>query len=176
MSDSSPRRRFQFGLRTLFVIVTAVAIVCGVVSVLIQQWVSGKQEHFVQVTISGFGGTWTSESARNYQLTGRRPSWRRKLFVNHIAEIDLSQEAWPKVERAAAGKPFPVFRDEDLIIMQGAARLLALDLSGAALTDNSLPYLQRLRSLRKLDLTDTGLSQEAIEELRAALPDCKIQY
>jgi hypothetical protein len=165
---TQPRHHWsRYSLATMFGVVTAVAVVFGVISVLTQRVISESREHFVQVSISGFGGTYTLE---------RLARWQKGLFVHHIKEIDLSPKAWPRVESTAAGKSFPVMRDDDLIVLQCASKLLALDLSGAALTDKALPDLKQLTSLRELNLTDTGLSQEAIHELRAALPDCSIQY
>lgn len=42
------------------------------------------------------------------------------------------------------------------------------------LTDESLPYLKAIRTFDSLDVTNTSISDEGIEELRRTLPDVDI--
>lgn len=54
------------------------------------------------------------------------------------------------------------------------ADIQQLDLSGQSLP--SISQLTKLTSLRRLDLTDTGITTEQYTALRQALPDCEIDW
>ena len=54
--------------------------------------------------------------------------------------------------------------------------LESLDLERTAVTDAALPEFQRLHRLNYLNLKRTPTSQAAIENLRAAMPECQIEW
>jgi sec-independent protein translocase protein TatC len=54
------------------------------------------------------------------------------------------------------------------------ARVAVVDLSGSGVSDAVLEHLKGLSGLQKLDLTGTEVTEEGLEELRQALPKCKI--
>ena len=56
----------------------------------------------------------------------------------------------------------------------GISGLRVLDLSGCPMTDVGLVHLQKLSSLRSLKLSQS-LSREAVDQLRAAMPKCKVE-
>lgn len=49
-----------------------------------------------------------------------------------------------------------------------------LDLSDTGITNEGLVHIAQIKSLRFLDLTETKVTEDAIERLRAELPDCQI--
>jgi hypothetical protein len=58
--------------------------------------------------------------------------------------------------------------------LQGLTALDTLRLQLPQLTDAGLEYLTRLISLRKLDLRFTQVTDDGANELRKALPDCRV--
>ncbi len=76
-----------------------------------------------------------------------------------------------RVEIAMTG---PRFKDEDVPILQAVPSLRRLDLSNSFITDECTAVLSRLLSLESLNVTDTVLSDDGIELLQLALPNCKI--
>jgi hypothetical protein len=54
------------------------------------------------------------------------------------------------------------------------SNLVELDVSRAQVTGKGLLHLQQLRSLRQLDISITAVTDEDVDRLQAALPDCKI--
>lgn len=68
-------------------------------------------------------------------------------------------------------------RGEALEPFAGVPRLEVLSLIGnAGLTDDSLPVLGRLKSLRELSLVGTGLSARGLAALRQALPTTTLEH
>ncbi len=64
--------------------------------------------------------------------------------------------------------------DSGLAALANLPQLESLDLSGLDLTDAAVGHLERLTTLRELRIQDTGLSAQAIQQLRAALPETEI--
>ena len=55
-------------------------------------------------------------------------------------------------------------------------KLEQLVLSGTKVDDNALPHLRGLPSLRVLDLRSTSVTQTGVNDIRSALPNCKVFY
>lgn len=68
------------------------------------------------------------------------------------------------------------FGDKAAAAISPLESLAALDLSQTAITDRGLAALAGMKQLRSLTLTGCDLSEKAVEELRQALPDCRIQF
>ena len=66
----------------------------------------------------------------------------------------------------------------NLTALEGLKRLRVLRLGGPNFTDISaaLASLKMMPSLRRLQLIQVELNDEARQDIRIALPDCKIQY
>lgn len=58
--------------------------------------------------------------------------------------------------------------------MAGHLTLINIDFTGSHLGPKSFQALKRLTNARYLQLINTNLSMEQIEELRKALPECKV--
>jgi serine/threonine protein kinase/Leucine-rich repeat (LRR) protein len=65
---------------------------------------------------------------------------------------------------------------DDLAWIQQLPALEQLSLHGSPLSADSLVHLKRLKNLRRLDVRETGTSPAMVEELAAALPDCRILH
>ena len=66
--------------------------------------------------------------------------------------------------------------DAGIAKLTGLTRLVNLELDSVDLTDAGVTHLAALRSLRQLDLYHTLVSEKGFEQLKTALPDCRIQY
>lgn len=64
--------------------------------------------------------------------------------------------------------------DSDLAELERLPLLHKLVISGTPITDAGCEHLKRCKNLKELDLTDTRLTQQGLDILRAALPNCKI--
>ncbi len=66
---------------------------------------------------------------------------------------------------------------QGLKVLTGFKSLRYLDISDSILiTDEGIPYLRQLKNLVFLRLYTTGISDNGIEELKRALPQCRIEY
>jgi hypothetical protein len=45
-----------------------------------------------------------------------------------------------------------------------------------ALTDASIPHLARFKRLKELDISNTGITEAGLTELKKALPEAKIAF
>ncbi|HVX14156.1 MAG TPA: hypothetical protein VHC22_23420 [Pirellulales bacterium] len=75
--------------------------------------------------------------------------------------------------RANAGNSASL-NDSDLRIVARFEILEELDLERQPITDMSIPYLCRLRTLRFLNLAGTKISETGVAKLRATLPECRV--
>lgn len=67
-------------------------------------------------------------------------------------------------------------KDEDLPSVASLRSLTYLGLNGSDVADKGLLHLRKLSGLRCLDLRNTSVSAEAVQELRQQLPGCVIAW
>jgi hypothetical protein len=103
-------------------------------------------------------------------------TWLSKLDLSHTQITDAGLEHVRGFVRlrslSLAGTQISDAGLEDLT---GLSELTTLDISGTQITDEGLKHLRKLTKLRQLKLTDTLTSHAAREELKAALPEWRIQ-
>ena len=58
--------------------------------------------------------------------------------------------------------------------MESLTQLDSLCLNHEAITDAGLVHLKELRALKRLELTNTGVTDAGVAELQKALPHCQI--
>jgi hypothetical protein len=68
------------------------------------------------------------------------------------------------------------FADADLALFKGCKNLTTLILSFTPVTDTGLALFKDSHSLTQLDLQQTQVTAAKVEELRKALPKCKIRW
>ena len=68
------------------------------------------------------------------------------------------------------------FGDVEAICLHQLASLRFLQLTDTEVTDAALEHLERLTNLNHLDLTNTRVTPEGVTELQKALPECEIVY
>jgi hypothetical protein len=170
----SQTRRLHFSLRSLLLLVTISAIAVGLMRGIGTWHYAQQREHRGRVEISKLGGTYSMNSAIRSQQTGRVPGWIFRTFRNHVAHVDLSQDAWPIAERRAAGQKVSSVVDSDLAVLHWFTRLRSLDLHGSDVGDGGVQSLEKLRHLEELDLADTKMTETGVAKLRSVLPGCRI--
>lgn len=116
----------------------------------------------------------TKISAKGLRHVAKLPRLRKLSLVNcriDDAGLHALQKAPRLKELDLDGTRIT---DHGISLLPGM-RLHELDLCNTTITDHSLPYLTKLRRLQELNLRDTGVSQEAIDRLRSALPNCSVR-
>ena len=59
--------------------------------------------------------------------------------------------------------------------LAGLEGLVRLELRQTRITDAATQTLARLKTLKVLDLSQTGVTDDGLKKLRAALPGCDVQ-
>jgi len=151
--------RFQFGLRSLLVLVIAVAVPCSWMAVELKkakrQFQAYKHIEWDLYTTNGIG-EFPWYSAWLHRMLGTEGYYDPEFLVfNNFASIN----------------------DETLAMLARLTNLGQLWLNGdIAITDAGLDHLKRLHQLRDLSLADAPVSAEAVQRLRRALPACEIRW
>ena len=166
-SDTSkPRRRwYQFSLRTLLILVTLSAVPLGWVG---SKMAQARREQPAIEAIEGMGGyvavedgwldKWIGGTVYSVGLPNTQVSDLTPLAeLNNLTRLDLYET-----------------QVSDLSPLAELTNLEALDLAGTQVTD--LSPLVKLEKLEWLLLEDTQVSEEQLQTLRKALPDCEILH
>jgi len=185
------RLRFQFGVRSLVVLVVAVAIPCSWLAMKMRE--AERQRKTVEA-IHKAGGPFYYD----YQPTDRfpvpwwtelsGPAWLVRLVgVDFFADVvgvsvgntrvgDVYLEDVKALTRLdwlyLSGTQVS---DAGLAHLRGLTRLRLLDLSRTQVSDAGLEHLRGRTRLKYLDLSGTDVTEEGIEELRKAIPNCDIK-
>jgi hypothetical protein len=196
----SLRRRFQFSMRSLFVLMISVAISCSWFAVKMQQ---ARRQREAVVAIRGLNGIvfYDHEFKAYSRGIQRAPSSaRRRLqdllgedFCSNVEAVDLGRiRIWkkrigndprliidgnvivPKMHKT----PLTHTEVTDLILpyLGDLKYLKTLDLGGSRVTDAGVVHLEVLANLDKLNLHGTNVTDEGVEKLQQALPNCRIQH
>ncbi len=183
------RLRFQFSLRSLLVLMTAVAIVCSWFSVRMQE--ARRQREAIEA-IDGL-------ARYGYQLDGNGgylpgtpeppgPPWLRNLvgvdFLSDVRGLYYAAVTDAGLARLVHLKGLTNLKelwlddtqvtDAGLIHLKGMTSLRALWLNGTQVTDDGLVHLKGLTSLQGLWLNGTQVTDAGVQDLQKALPNCHI--
>lgn len=186
MTDNAtpaPKRRwFRFSLRTLFVALTAIAILLGWVAWRLER---ARQDQRVLADLDPAAGI----SFRGYDMPMSSPEWLKTMWVmEHFYSVDRLEI-----------RPLPHTPDDALKHLARLPRLVKLKIESDAITDDGLRHLSSIKGLRVLgvaspQITDEGLlilgqmkqlkelaveshrlTAGGIERLKRDLPDCQIK-
>jgi hypothetical protein len=193
------RLRFQFSLRSLFVLTLAVAVPC---SWLTTEMKWAREQKAVIEEIRSAGAT-----TRN--LSSRDPSWLWEWlgddffadgiyvvesneaslqYFNRLAEVRWLSLRGDGVTDAGLGHLSGLTQLRSLSIkearitdaglehLEGLARLEYLDLEDTKVTDAGLEHLNGLTQLHMLHLIGTRVTDAGVRKLQKALPNCKIHW
>jgi len=159
-------------MRGLLATVTAVSILLGAATG-VYRWQAVKaEERQARSDIHPYGGVYSMASAiYSIRTGGQSKGWFFETFSNYVEAVDLSPHNWSSMERR--GKTLAV--DDDALPMLHRFRTLrSLDLRDAQVTDGGLRHIAALKRLEQLDIRGTRISDRGLQELRQALPHCKI--
>lgn len=182
MSGLLKRRWLRFSLRTLLLVTTALAISLGM-------YVKSLRDRKAAVgAMEKLGGA--------ISLRYHGPEWLRKLvgdekyFWNPIAvrfqysdpiTDDELRSAIPYL-RSFGDLNYLSFRESQITsdglkhLLPLADRLLVLDLTYTAISDDGIIHLKQLPKLRFIRVKEgTAITPAGIAELERALPDCKVE-
>jgi hypothetical protein len=112
-------------------------------------------------------------AANLFGLHYRSPEYQA---IVKLKAFDPEIRCWPNDEvldldfSRCTNKP----TDDDLANLEPFSELLRLDLAGAPITDAGLTHLKGLKKLQYVNLANTGVSAEGIEDLKRALPHAGI--
>lgn len=164
------RRRFQFSLRTMLIVMTLVAVWTG--------WTVSKAQRRQRAiaAIERLGGfidykhKWKDGEFRpNAEPPG--PTWMRKILGERFAAEPL------EIQLFADGRMRPIeFTDSEAAEISQFGELTWLVLMDTKLTDAGLRHFHRLKKLGRLDLERTAVTDVGVAELKRVLPDCRVFY
>lgn len=157
MTDAHPRRRFQFGLRTLLLAIVGLSLLFSWLAVKIQ--CARRQREAVEAIRQLRGEVlydWLASSSA-------RPSPLCELFeddlLHNVVAVSLSD----------------VGCDSALVHLKGIADLRLLSLEHSAIGDEGLKCLRDFRSLESLGLADTLITDEGLKHLKG-LTNLEVLY
>ena len=172
------RPSFRFSLRSLCLIMLAVAIVGGLLGS--QRAQARRQTRTLRQLSSGPVLTLTSP---------RGPAWWQKSFGRvmfqpirylNLRYVDLGETGLAPLARLPALRQLELaglnLTDDDLRHLAKLERLEALQLEDMPLTDAGLRYIRPLKRLKSLTLEATDISQGAIRKLQRSRPDLTVTY
>ena len=174
MTTEPPKRRwFQFRLRTLLVVILVLSLPLSWFAVRMER--ARRQREAVEA-IEQMGGSvmydWERDPNRPDVLYVDHPvpSWALDLlgedFFSNVTHVSAS------FSRAG---DYREIHDTNLESFRGMNTLSHLDLSWTQMTDDGLNHLEHLTNLEFLDVTRTQVTPEGVEQLRKALPNCRIE-
>jgi len=166
------RRRFQFSLKSVFVLTLIVAILCSWLAVKKQQANRQKAaveaidrlegqvayDHEVDLAHDDFNKQELPEDAAS-----RIAAFCRRLIgtdvLSHVATVEIRC-----VE----------VTDAELVHLKELTNLRFLWLISSKVTDAGLVHLKELTKLRTLIIEDTQVTDDGVDKLKQAFPNCKI--
>jgi len=178
------RRRFQFALRPLFVLVVAVAIPCTWLVVEVRR--AEKQQKAVEA-IGEMGGKVVCDFQPGQNAEPPGPAWLRNMLPDHFfttvigvsyaeaTDADLMHlKSLMQLQCLHLGGTRVT--DAGLEHVKGSTHLQELFLGGTQVTDAGMENLTRLTQLQTLNLAGTPVTDEGVKKLKEALPDCEIEH
>ncbi|MBL7044862.1 MAG: hypothetical protein ISR77_39915 [Pirellulaceae bacterium] len=188
------RWRFQFSLRSLVVLVVAVAIPCCWLAVQIRE--AERQRRAVEAIRETGGWAWVGydyefDRFGNFPPSQEQepaPSWLRDLLgVDFFAEVEvvllddtdfgdagLQQVVGGLTNLQCLSLSKTQVTDAGLEHLKGLTNLNGLALNDTQITDEGLAHLKGFVRLQYLYLGNTQVTDKGIEGIRTALPNCEI--
>jgi hypothetical protein len=176
------RRRFQFGVRSLLVLLVALSVPMGWFAMQLQK--ARRQREAVE-RIVGMGGVvaYDYEIDKNFQRKSgagpTTPTWLRSLFgdVFFCQVVQVNLVNWEFGDNDARYlKELTALRhlsvdgtqitDDGLARLAGLTQLRWLSLSGAQITGDGLAHLKEMNRLEMLTLNDAQICDDGLAHLR----------
>ena len=158
------RRRFQFSLRSLLLLVLVVAIPCSWLSV---EMKAARKQHAIVEAIQSLGGqvTYDHQDIDPFRSSFNiippvppGPAWlRERLGVDLLANVAAARLAKGRLD----------IGDAELEYIRELTQLQVLSLNGTKVSEAGLEKLKGLTQLQFLDLSDTNVGDAGMEHLKA---------
>jgi hypothetical protein len=189
------RWRFQFSIRSMFVLTAVVAILCS--------WLTMERDRMRRqkeavAWIENAGGTVVYDWQTSLDARNEAPGWLRYLltddFFDGIADvyfggadvsfiryqkgitddglehlIDLRELDWLRLDNTQ-------ITDATLEYISGLRHLRYVSVNGTHVTDAGLEHLKGAAQLQELSLVGTQVTDAGVQRLQQSLPKCKIYY
>jgi hypothetical protein len=177
MPSSQRPRILRFSLRTLLVVVTAVAIWLGIYANHLR---SQREAHRAIEELGGNTGAYVEGPEWFRNMVGDEQYFRnasRVTFIKPFNDDDLDRmidhlNAFSRF--ATLDIPGTNITDDGLNHLHRLRNLEHLSLINTAISDKGLVNLEGLDSLRELHVIGTQVTADGIAKLQLALPECKI--
>jgi hypothetical protein len=182
-SDSSvalktKRRWFAFSLKTLLVVMTALAVWLG----LYVKSFRDRRNAVAEIErldgamgIKYLGPEWLRKFVDDEKCFWDPAGvhFNRPLTVNELKNVVPILMSFQRLHDLTL--PGDTVTDDTLpLLMPLAGKITYLDLSGCRLSDDAFNQLTKFEKLKRLGLDSTLVSSSAVEKLQQALPKCKI--
>lgn len=166
------RRRYQFSLRTLLLVITVATVAFGGWVHFMRQRAQANRKRVAVIeeavaALQELGGEVTSD----YEKLRPR-TWLEKQFDDPGDADDPVRIL--KVTQATHFNTS--VSDADLNCLEGLTDLQVLALFGTRVTDAGIEQLKGLTELEILYLEGTRVTDEGVKKLRQTLPNCLISY
>jgi hypothetical protein len=196
------RRRFQFTIRSLLVLVVVVAMPCSWLGVEMKK--AKTQEKYAESIMEVGAGIGLANTSV--------PVWLRRVFgeyffvrvdsvqfaiggkvhsgdLSRVQGLNTLEDIWLSYTTVTDGElaelqELPCLRtlslgytgitDAGLRNLEGLGGVRELDLRDTKITDAGLEHLHRLPRLQRLNVQGTNVTAEGAKKLQQALPNCKI--
>ena len=168
-----PRRRFRFGLRTFFVLLTLCAVPLGLLSI---ELVRMRRQQRVVAHVNSLGGTVLYDHDRASQSGD---TWLRRMFGKGFRAKVVGVRIDPSVRRIDDLSMLAALPDLDTVYLNGSdisptallhvaklPKLRELSLWSAPVTDESLRCLADAPHLRILNLNETIVSEDSVKHIK----------
>jgi Leucine-rich repeat (LRR) protein len=172
-------RRFQYSLRTLFIVVTLFAIACSCIAVVLQ---NAKGQRDAVEAIKKAQGYVTYDFWDDAEFQGKKgppgPAWLRALlgdyYFSDVVSVsgnltDVEMVHLKRLTKLRKLKIWMAYRvsDAGLAYLKGLTELQILDLSSCSnISDAGIVHLKGLTKLQKLDLSSTQVTDVGLENIK----------
>jgi hypothetical protein len=158
---STNKRRIRFTTRTLFTVVTLLAILCAFFGA---RAVREGRERLATAEITRLGGRFDYQHAKS--LT--RDGWPSRLMSF------LFYEGFARVTHVSLDRTG--IRDDDLAVLASLPSVEGLDISSTAITDAGVVHLGKLRNLKYVNAHNTRLTETGVHELKTRRPSLVVDW
>lgn len=161
LTMSAKKRRIRFTTRTLFAVVTLLAILCAFFGA---RAVREVREHRATTQITRLGGRFDHRPAD--MLT--RDGWVARSMTLLVYE-DFARVTHVSLDRTQ-------IRDDDLAVLASLPNLEGLDISNTDITDAGVVHLSMLPHLKYINAQKTKLSESGVNELKSRRPSLFVDW
>jgi hypothetical protein len=177
------RRRFQYSLRSLLLLVVAVAVACSWLATEMQRARRQRQAVAAVVAMDGYVQCEIDPDAFPDEIAPNCPMWLKEFlgddfFVKVVEVVVYKDTKLANLKALCELESLelcdPALNDAELVDLWSFGQLQFLSVHGTRITDAGLDHLNRMSHLKTLWLYDTAVTRNGVKKLKQALPNCSI--